>query len=332
MNGTAAPTLPAISVVVPVRNEAKTIRPLLQGLMNQTLRPAEIVITDGGSTDTTRELIAQFSGDAPVTLISEAFALPGRARNVAVQNAQSEWIAFTDGGIRPERDWLENLSRPVADDPTIDVVYGTYEPEIKTFFAECAAIAYVPPPLVVDGDMVRPYSIVSALMRREVWQTAGGFPEHLRSAEDLLFMRKVEQAGFKIVRAARAVVHWNLQPGFWRTFRRFVAYSRNNIRAGLWREWQRAIFIRYTAILLSAIPVVFIGDGWLAVPLGLWLGLMIARAGKSIHRNRINYPAGLARNLGRLFVIVPILTTIDLAAFVGSIDWLVRDKLGRSNQ
>ena len=38
-------------------------------------------------------------------------------------------------------------------------------------------------------------------MRRQAWEAVGGFPENLRSAEDLLFMNKVEQAGFRAVRA-----------------------------------------------------------------------------------------------------------------------------------
>jgi glycosyltransferase involved in cell wall biosynthesis len=41
-----------VSVVVPVRNEELSIRALLDGLLNQTLAPKEIIITDGGSTDT----------------------------------------------------------------------------------------------------------------------------------------------------------------------------------------------------------------------------------------------------------------------------------------
>ena len=45
---------------------------------------------------------------------------------------------------------------------------------------------------------MRPRFIASALMRRRVWETVGGFPEHLRSAEDLLFMNQVDEANFRI--------------------------------------------------------------------------------------------------------------------------------------
>jgi glycosyltransferase involved in cell wall biosynthesis len=319
----------AISVVVPVRNEEDSVRVLLDRLLDQTRRPDEIVLADGGSTDRTRDIIEEFiQRGAPVKLVCEEFSMPGRARNQGVRAAQHSWIAFTDAGITPERDWLANLETKVGDGSKADAVYGSYEPVIGNFFEECAAIAYVPPGYETGEGLARPYSIVSALMRRKVWETVGGFPEDLRSAEDLLFMRNVERAGFQIVRAPAAIVHWSIQPNLWRTFKRFVSYSRNNIRAGLWREWQAAIFVRYAVIVASAIPAVFFGWLSLSVTLGLWLGLMIARAVKSITRNRTAYPAGFMRNVGRVFLLVPILAAIDAAAFVGSIDWLVRDKLG----
>jgi glycosyltransferase involved in cell wall biosynthesis len=319
----------AISVVVPVRNEADSIGVLLELLLDQTLRPDEVIIADGGSSDRTREIIEGFIAQgAPVKLVCEEFSMPGRARNQGVRNARNRWIAFTDGGIKPERDWLEQLADKIDQSPEADAIYGTYEPVINGFFEECAAIAYVPPAEETGEGRVRSYSIVSALMRREAWETVGGFPEDLRSAEDLIFMRRVERAGFHIVRAPRAIVHWTIQPNLWRTFKRFVAYSRNNLRAGLWREWQATIFIRYAVILASALPAVYFGWWWLLGPAGLWFGMMIARAAKSIERHRSSYPAGLGRNLARTAVLVPIITTIDAASLLGTLDWLVRDRSG----
>src|SRR5688572_13053656 len=222
-----------ISVIVPVRNEEHSIRALLDGLFNQTRLPDEVVITDGGSTDKTAEIIEDYiERGFPVRLIREKAALPGRGRNVAVGHAAGEWLAFTDAGIRPDRDWLGRLvSRAEADDA--DVVYGGWEPVTDTFFTECAAISYVPPPGRRGDAVIRPRFIASSLMRRSVWEAVGGFPEHLRSAEDLVFMNKVADEGFRIAYAPRAMVRWSLQPTLSRTFQRFVSYARNNIRAGL---------------------------------------------------------------------------------------------------
>ena len=125
-----------------------------------------------------------------------------------------------------------------------------------------------------------------------------------------------EAAGFRIARAPRALVHWKLQPSLWKTFRRFVVYARNNIRAGLWRNWQASIFLWYTLIFVLLTTIVFVGWwGFLAAVL-FWICLMMARAMKSIYRNRRSRPAGLIRNSARLFMIVLVLASSLAAASV----------------
>jgi glycosyltransferase involved in cell wall biosynthesis len=317
-----------VSVVVPVRDEEDSIRDLINGLLKQTFAPKEILITDGGSRDATISIIEQFiQRGAPIKLFREQDSMPGHARNVGATQASCEWIAFIDAGTIPQDDWLESLTARVKNDPTVDAIYGAFEPTTDTFFRECAVITYLPPPTEIEGRFIPARSIASALMRRTVWETVGGFPEDLRSAEDLVFMQRVTEHGFREVRAPDAVVYWSIQPNLWRTFKRFVVYARNNIRAGLWREWQRAIFQRYAVLALLCLPAFFFGGRWLLAVLAGWLLLLIARAANAIRKYRFAAPARLARNVARLFVIVPIIATLDLAAFVGSIHWLLADKL-----
>jgi glycosyltransferase involved in cell wall biosynthesis len=316
-----------ISVIVPVRNEEKSIAALLDALAKQTLPPTEIAITDGGSTDNTTAIIQRYADQgAPVRLIRTTHALPGRGRNLAASHSTSEWLAFTDAGIEPQPNWLESLAAKGIDG-TVDVVYGSYEPKTNTFFKECAAIAYITPPSEIDGKLMRQRFIASTLMRRSVWEAVGGFPEHLRSAEDLLFMNQIESSGFRIAYAPEAIVRWDLQSNFYRTFRRFAIYSRNNIRAGLWKNWQAAVFSRYVVLVLLTFPAFFLGTRWLAVPVLLWLAMLSARAFVSIRRNARSYPAGLLRNCLRLLLLLPILAVIDLGAIAGTIQWFFSDKL-----
>jgi cellulose synthase/poly-beta-1,6-N-acetylglucosamine synthase-like glycosyltransferase len=253
--------------------------------------------------------------------------MPGRGRNLAVKASTCEWVAFIDGGIRPELDWLEKLTLRVSE-AQADVVYGNWQPIIDSFFKECAAIAYVPPPEKRDGVMIRPAFIASSMMRREVWTRVGGFPEDLRSAEDLLFMNRIEQERFRIAFAPRAVVHWSLQSGLWRTFRRFVVYGRNNIRAGLWKQWQRAISRQYVVITVLCLAAALLGPKWLLVPMLVWLLMLSARAVKSLWKNRDNYPAGFARQFLRFLGLMPIIATLDAAALLSMIVWLWFDKFG----
>jgi hypothetical protein len=162
-------------------------------------------------------------------------------------------------------------------------------------------------------------------LRREAWAKVNGFPEDLRSAEDLVFMDRLEEAGYRAVFEPRAQVHWNLRPTIGTTFKRFLVYSRNNIRAGLWRQWQAAILVRY-AVLLGLLVLALVVDlRWVIVPVGFWLLMLAARAAVSIRRNQHCYPASFVHNLRRGVTVMSLLAVLDAAAIFGSIQWLLFD-------
>ena len=322
-----------ISVVIPVRNEAESIRALLDGLLNQSLQPDEILITDGGSSDATPRIVEEYARLNPnIRLFCEDNALPGRGRNIAAANASHEWLAFIDAGVVPANDWLEQLAGCASGDPNTDVVYGTWEPIVDTFFKECAAIAYAYVPNRESYEEVkRARAIFSSLMRRSVWESVGGFREELRSAEDHLFINKIDERGFKVAYAATALVRWSMQPGVWNTFKRFVVYSRNNLRAGLGGQWQTAILMRYVALLLCVLVASLFTRWWPILALGLFVALLGARSLAALSRNRRRFPARISRNLRRLLLLIPLLVILDTATIVGTLDWIIRDKLRLGN-
>jgi len=317
-----------ITVVVPVRNEENSIRSLLQGLLGQTLPPDEIVIVDGGSTDATQRIVEEQAREhSHLHLIRETDALPGKGRNIGAAAAANEWIAFIDAGVTPAVDWLAQLAESVRINPDTDVVYGTWEPVTDTFFKECAAIAYgyVPTEEVVNS-VIQSRAVFSSLLRRSVWARVKGFSEELRSAEDILFMQRIDEAGCKISYAPKALVRWSMQPTLWRTFRRFVTYSRHNMLAGLWKQWQASVLARYGLLLLGAALLFGVTRWWPVVTVGLFLLMLLARAVVALWRNRRRYRAGMVRNCARLFVLIPLLAVIDAATIVGVGAWLVLKK------
>ena len=315
-----------VSVIVPVRNEEESIRALLDSLLAQTRAPDEIVITDGGSVDKTAQIIEEYiERGAPVRLVRAGEALPGRGRNLGAAQASFEWLGFTDAGIRVASNWLEALVSRAAQDDSIDVVYGSWQPVTDTFFKQCAAIAYVPPPAPREGVVTRPRFIASTLLRREAWQAVQGFPEELRSAEDLIFMDRVEQAGYRFVYEPQAQVRWDLRPTLWTTFKRFVVYSRNNIRAGLFRQWQATILLRYGVLAVLFVAALILAPAWAWLPVFAWILMLLARTVISIRRNRDCYPASFFQNLMRGVMVMPLLAVLDAAAIIGSVQWLLLD-------
>jgi glycosyltransferase involved in cell wall biosynthesis len=312
--------LARISVIIPVKNEEASIGRLLQALGAQTHRPAEIVITDGGSTDRTKQMVRAFQAECPVpiVLIESEQSLPGRGRNLAIARAANEWLACVDGGIVPAPDWLAELVAVAWREPEAQVVYGRYVPVTDTYFTACAAIAYVAP-----GPRSR--FIASCLLRRAAWAAAGGFREDLRSGEDLLFFRALERAGVREAYSDRAVVAWELQPDTGRTFRRFATYSRSSMKAGLGREWQWKVSRLYAVLAALLLTGLWVWPVVLLPP-----ALLLLRAEKHVWLwYRTKAPRRVWRELlnpCRVLTVAWISMVIDLATFYGLWQWAAYDR------
>ena len=303
-----------VSLVVPVRDEAASIRVLLDSIMAQTRQPDEIVFVDGGSVDNTVEQLRVASERMPerIRIVEAGEAGPGRGRNIGIEAARYEWVALTDAGIRLEPTWLERLAEVAMRDSSIAVVYGNYEPVVTSFFERCAALSYPPPKQARPGGLMRGPSTASMLLRRDVWEQAGGFPD-LRAAEDLIFMERLRQRGFKEGWSPSATVWWQLQPDVARTFRKFVLYSRHNVWAGRQWDWHYGVARKYVLMLPFIVMAVLYSLWWLTVPLLITL----ARVAKSIWNRREGRGLLWLLNPAQFLGVACILLTIDMATFIG---------------
>lgn len=305
---------PSVSVVTPVRNEAESLPALIDALLNQTFPPAEVIVVDGGSTDRTVEVVRGYAArDERVRLVEQGEAAsPGRNRNTGVAAARYDWIAFIDAGIRPELTWLAELVRAVADAPATEVVYGNFEPVTDTFFERCAALAYPPPKQDRPGGQMRGPFIASSLVRRNVCRAVGGFPD-LRAAEDLIFMERIERAGYRIAWSPRAIVWWHLRPTLVSTFRRFVLYSKHNVWIKRQHGWHYGLARQY-ALVLPFVGLSFAHRAWWLLVPALWL---LARTAKNIWRRREGRRLWWALNPFQFFGVLIVMLTVDAGTFVG---------------
>ena len=118
----AGDTLPSISVVIPVRNEATTIALLLRDLAEQVATTGdapflEVIVVDDASTDDTAELVSTFQPSSPYALTLLSLKIPPRfvgshkklALQQAIARAQGEIIVSTDGDCRVGPQWLATI-------------------------------------------------------------------------------------------------------------------------------------------------------------------------------------------------------------------------------
>src|SRR5437667_7294005 len=95
-----SPTSPFVSIILPVRNQARTVAECVRSLAGLAYPNKEIIIVDGGSTDATRDEIASFNGQ--VTLVKEEPLPPdwvGKnwACHLGYKKSKGELLLFTDG-------------------------------------------------------------------------------------------------------------------------------------------------------------------------------------------------------------------------------------------
>ena len=82
----------AVSVVIPAFNSAEYIGAAIQSVLDQTVLPAEIIVVDDGSTDTTAAAVQKY----PVKYLYQANAGPSSARNTGILNSTGDFVAFLD--------------------------------------------------------------------------------------------------------------------------------------------------------------------------------------------------------------------------------------------
>ena len=84
-----------ISVVIPTYNASATIVDVLNSIMNQSLRPYEVLLVDDCSTDQTVELASQVDG-ITIYQLKKNYGGPAWPRNYGISQAKGDCIAFCD--------------------------------------------------------------------------------------------------------------------------------------------------------------------------------------------------------------------------------------------
>ncbi len=106
-------TPPAVSVILTVLNDRRLTR-TLDSLKAQTLRPLEVLVADGGSTDGTRDLAEKYAQTEPWVLPRLFPGTVAESRNQAIAEAKGEIIAFLDADEVAPPEWLAGLVAPIV--------------------------------------------------------------------------------------------------------------------------------------------------------------------------------------------------------------------------
>lgn len=88
----------------------------------------EVLAVDNGSTDASADILMQFAGKLPLTLLSEQTPGKNRALNKAVRHARGDLLVFTDDDIIADSRWLASLRSTADEHPDFSVFGGRIKP------------------------------------------------------------------------------------------------------------------------------------------------------------------------------------------------------------
>jgi glycosyltransferase involved in cell wall biosynthesis len=167
----------SVAVIIPVRNGRMHLLEAIESVKAQSSPPAELIVVDDGSTDGSGE-VARCAG---ATVVTEEPLGPGAARNLGVEAAGSELVAFLDADDRMAPRRLELQGAALAADDTLEGVFG-----LMRRFDDASG---------VYGEPERCLLPSAFLTRRAPFLESGGFDPLLPAGEFVDWMVRRRELG-----------------------------------------------------------------------------------------------------------------------------------------
>jgi glycosyltransferase involved in cell wall biosynthesis len=186
MTSTDAGARPLVSVIMAAYNAEAHLREALESVLAQDWSPFEVVVVDDGSTDATGDIVRSFES---VRYLRQENAGPAAARNTAIRHSKGPLVAnFDSDDILPP--WrLRVQAEHLLEHPELGCVFGRQE------------WINAPPWLardVVYGDLDG-IPLSSAMFRREVLDSLGGYDSRYEPSEDMDLVIRMRERGTSYV-------------------------------------------------------------------------------------------------------------------------------------
>jgi glycosyltransferase involved in cell wall biosynthesis len=112
-----------LTVVMPVYNEVKTVRMVIDRVLDIDL-DIELVVVDDGSTDGTRDVLSNMDDERVRVVLQECNRGKGAAVRTGYEHARGEFVTIQDADLELNPAEIPSLLQPILDG-TADVVYGS---------------------------------------------------------------------------------------------------------------------------------------------------------------------------------------------------------------
>ena len=164
--------VPLVSVVLPCFNYGAFVTKAVNSVLAQTFQDLEIIVVEGGSTDTTtRKIVAGLRRPKMRVLFRDSPCLVGDNRNFGILHARGKYICCLDADDILEPTYLEKALFLLETGG-----YDILSTSVKRFGADDGGYGVLANPDL--SDMLEGNHVSTcAVFRRAMWQQAGGFKD-----------------------------------------------------------------------------------------------------------------------------------------------------------
>jgi glycosyltransferase involved in cell wall biosynthesis len=196
--------LPLVSFVIPSLNNERTLEKCLQSICTQKYPYLEIIIVDGGSSDSTIEIAKKFTNK----IFFDRGKL-GSARQTGIEQASGEIIGSMDSDIYlPTPQWLiDSIKYFNWSDRTAEIWPKCISPPERPLLMRCY---WNLSNLILEDRIKKQRSTFSggnSLLVREFIIQVGGFDRNIHWGEDFHLAMKLKQNGYQVIYVNNPIYH-----------------------------------------------------------------------------------------------------------------------------
>src|SRR5215468_7328772 len=231
-------TVPAVSLIVPCRNEKDYTEPCIRSLLAQDLPVGsfEIIIADGLSNDGTRDIVARLAADnACLRLIDNPGRIVSTGLNTAIRAARGKIIVRIDVHTHYAPDYVSQCLT-VLQETRADNVGGPWVAQGTGYIGQAVAAAFQSAFAVGGARGHNPHhtgpvdTVYLGCWPREVFDRIGFFDEELVRNQDDEFNLRLSRAGGLIWQSPRIKSWYHPRDSLIALFRQYTQYGYWKVR------------------------------------------------------------------------------------------------------
>ncbi len=225
----ATPRLtPRVTAIIPVHRGGRYLRGAVDSVVRQSQPPDELIVVNDGSAESDVEFLHGLSAPFSIRVVHQTNAGQAAARNRGAREATGDLLAFLDQDDLWHPDHLAVLCRPFHEDPTVVWSYSDFD-EIDTD-GQLVTRSYLHehgvhhPKQTLGACVERDLMVLpsASVVRREAFETLGGFDERLRGYEDDDLYVRAFRSGSQFVFDDSALTLYRVHTGGDSASRRFA--------------------------------------------------------------------------------------------------------------